>query len=486
MTISVRINVNGEIVMLNKEQKEASQPDTGCSLIIAGAGTGKTATLVEKISAVIRTKLCRPDEIMLLTFSRAAAEEMKTRINTKVQGSEAITAGTFHSVALSFLREFNEEWQWMKGFHEEPVVISDKDKESLLSELIQCRMENFLGLPADTILWLCESSNRIKAERHEGFELIRHEIGLLTAAIDEVKREKSLIDFDDIISDFTRLIHRDTTIRAAMKRFKYIFIDEFQDITDNTLSMVKTLIPLTGGNLCAVGDDAQAVYSFMGSVPDHIASFNNHFPGARTFRLTRNYRSHSEIVTLSNRMISKNCSIIKKDLISEKGKGGIVKLLFSPDSKTELGMIAHLLSAYMIDGGSTAVLFRNNWQIRRAESFIKEKQIQIIESTFFITIHASKGLEYDTVILAGIEDGIFPGICSNEEEERRLLYVALTRAKKSLFIIVYKDGEQLSSFGKEIKTALRPFAGSKAVLYLDRSAAVVSLLKDRLFHEQIY
>ena len=459
--------------MLNREQAAAAQADTGFSLILAGAGTGKTTTLVEKVSEVIRCAVAPAEKILLLTFSRAAAEEMRQRITKKIPGAETLTAGTFHSVALSILRSFPSDWARMRGFSDSPSILDEEARKKILFALARDRLDDFLGLPLDTIVWLCSPLNRIKGDRHKGFAFIRDALDSLLDEYERHKAKAASADFNDLISDCTRLLSENPSLRQKMLgTFRYIFIDEFQDITDQTLAFVKLLLPDEGGNLCAVGDDAQAIYSFMGSSPRHICSFTQAFPGARLYRLTENYRSRREIIDLSNAVIRRNVSGIRKNLSAVRGKGGSVTF-HAVSSQDEHRCIQQLIA--QCGSGTVAVLFRNNWQILRLKLFLGTDISEEKDRVVFETIHASKGLEYDTVILAGVEDGIFPGCCSDIEEERRLLYVALTRSRDHLRIVYRRNADANAVFADECLAAQ---TGKRAArLYLDRTLRAVFFFK---------
>lgn len=464
--------------MLNAQQTEAAKAESGYSLILAGAGTGKTTTLVEKVGAVIRSGIVAPEQIMLLTFSRAAAEEMKNRIAKNIPEAQSLTAGTFHSVALSILRRFCPDWSLLRSFSSMPSVIDEDRQNGILFDLAKDRLDDFFGIPVGTIVWLCTPINRRKGASFHGFPLIEEQLDGLLADYERFKSENALADFSDLIRDCCRLIRESPSVRALLhSSFQYIFIDEFQDIADETLEFVRLLLPESGANLCAVGDDAQAIYSFMGSTPRHICAFTEVFPGAAVRRLTENYRSRREIIALSNAVIERNISGMKKRLHAARGKGGAVRFHPASDAVEEFAAIKRICDE---SDGTVTVLFRNNWQIARAKICLEKMEFGFRDGIIFQTIHASKGLEYDTVILAGVEDGIFPGICSEIEEERRLLYVALTRARDRLHIVYRADGENRASFADECIRARSNVLKRRAGLYLDRAAAGGSSFRKRL------
>jgi DNA helicase-4 len=197
-----------------------------------------------------------------------------------------------------------------------------------------------------------------------------------------------------------------------------------------------------------VGDDFQSIYKFRHSRVEYIINAKKFFPGITIHKLTVNYRSHKEIITISNRFINLNKFRTSKKITSHRGKGGKVKLYNIEDMENEAQVLIKIISK--VPGNYTiAVLYRNNYQgsflKSRIESDNSGREIE------FMTMHGSKGLEFDTVIIAGISDKIIPDKTSDIEEERRLFYVALTRAKKELHLLYYKNGpDELPRFIKEI------------------------------------
>ena len=204
--------------MLNAQQSEAAKAESGFSLILAGAGTGKTTTLVEKVGAVIRSGIVLPAQIMLLTFSRAAAEEMKSRIAKKLPEAESITAGTFHSVALSILRRFCPEWSLLRNFSGTPSVIDEDKQNGILFDLAKDRLDDFFGIPVGTIVWLCTPINRRKGSSFHGFSLIEEALDGLLADYERFKSEHALADLSDLIRDCCLLIRESPSVRAQASR----------------------------------------------------------------------------------------------------------------------------------------------------------------------------------------------------------------------------------------------------------------------------
>ena len=439
---------------LNQEQHRASRADTGVSLVIAGAGTGKTRTLVEKASNVIRGLPMEPGHLLMLTFSRKAAGELRERVAAAagVRMPE-IAVGTFHSFCLDLLRRHETAFLNQRGCARFPAVIAGEEREAVMRGLIQRELPRFLGLPAGIVYGLMMKKRPLDPWKRDRLERtgLAAEISLLERQFAEIKRERNLIDYDDMMDSALSLLAGDAGVRGeALLRHRYLFVDEFQDVAEDNIRLLKLLLPGDGGNLFAVGDDWQSIYGFRGASVGYIVSMKEHFPGAVVHRLDVNYRSRREIVSLTNRFIRKNRFRTGKRLRSHRGKGGRVRFHLARDFEQEAGMIREIIAG-LREGQSAAVLYRNNWQGR----YIRERLgPEGDRSVSFMTMHASKGLEFDCVIVAGICDGVIPDPDSGIEEERRLLYVACTRARDELHVIAHLDEkDEAGRFGRELGMA---------------------------------
>jgi DNA helicase-2/ATP-dependent DNA helicase PcrA len=437
---------------LNPQQIAASKPDSGVNLVIAGAGTGKTSTMITKIHNILEHSIVRADQILILTFSRKAAGEIKERLSEKLKTEcEPGFAGTFHSFSLKLLKDQRDEYLKHRKIDSFPAVIGKDEKENIMKELIMEKPEKFLGLPANAVIKLAENinhlDNKILLKLKSG--PLFGEITDIISKFEKYKNEKLLIEFEDMINHTTELLESYPEVQNKItSKYKYIFVDEFQDTSENNFRLLSLLLPGDNRNLFMVGDDFQSIYKFRHSRVEYIINAKKYFPEITIHKLTVNYRSHKEIITISNRFINLNKFRTSKKITSHHGKGGKVKFYNIEDMENEAQVLIKIISK--VPGNYTiAVLYRNNYQ----GSFLKSR----IESensgreTAFMTMHGSKGLEFDTVIIAGISDKIIPDRTSDIEEERRLFYVALTRAKKELHLLYYKNGpDELPRFIKEI------------------------------------
>ncbi|MCL1910881.1 MAG: ATP-dependent helicase [Leptospirales bacterium] len=434
---------------LNKEQYAASRSHGGVHLVIAGAGTGKTSTLIEKVCSVMRYGNIPSEKILVLTFSRKAAGELKERIASLRLNVPEIS--TFHAYSLGLLRRFSGEFMNEYGFKAFPKVIDDEGKDEIIGGLIKERRREFLGLPDAAVRRFMERG------RWSDGDLEKLEACGLSDALKRVrgdyaenKRLRGVIDFDDIIFFCGDLLKRRGDILEEVRDgLDYILVDEYQDTSDADFEMLRLLSRDGEKNLFVVGDDWQAIYGFRNARVEYILGMKKYFPHLAVHKLTINYRSRSEIVSLSNNFIKGNKNRTKKKLVSTKGRGGTVRHYVVSSLAEEHALVKRLVEARQ---GEVAVLFRNN---RQGSALLQSfPEIEFRGETFLMTMHSSKGLEFDTVIIIGVDDAVIPDRNSPIEEERRLFYVALTRAKERLYIISREN----SVFGKELAVSPSNYA----------------------------
>ncbi len=428
------------MIELNKQQMIASNPNRGVSLIIAGAGTGKTSTMIKKIQNVIEHSIVKPEEILILTFSIKAAEDIRKKILTRLNPDDNIGfIGTFHSFSLKILKENSDIYLKHLGNNYFPLIIEKEEKERILKKLIMNKPERFLGFPVDTILNLSENLQHMDKNTINKLKSISlfTEISVLKESYANYKKKNNLIEFEDMIYHASEILEKYPALKLKMNnKYKYIFIDEYQDTSDNNFHLLSLLLPDKEKNLFLVGDDFQSIYKFRHSRVEYIVNAKKFFPEITQYKLTINYRSRKEIIKISNRFIQLNKFRTSKNISSYRGKGGKVKYHPVTDMHHEAEIIKEITASIPFTS-TLAVLYRNNYQgdylKNKLESVNRDKPIE------FMTMHKSKGLEFDVVIIAGISDKIIPDSTSDIEEERRLFYVALTRARNELHLIFYKN-----------------------------------------------
>ncbi|HOE19721.1 MAG TPA: ATP-dependent helicase, partial [Spirochaetota bacterium] len=259
------------------------------------------------------------------------------------------------------------------------------------------------------------------------------------------KRNHNYIDFDDMINISSKLLHENPLLRKKIhEQFKYIMVDEFQDTSENNFVLLKLLLPEENQNVFMVGDDWQSIYKFRNAKIEYIVNAKKYFNNLTVHSLNSNYRSKKEIVVLSNRLIAKNKFRSRRWIKAVRGSGGLIKFHKASSFAEEVTITASILGKYD-NTHSIGVLYRNNWQGTSLQS-----QIQSYSNVQFMTIHSAKGLEFDVVVLCGVKDRLLPDPYTDIEEERRLMYVALTRAKNCLHILYHCNyGNQKPQFVME-------------------------------------
>lgn len=431
---------------LNNQQQEAVNHREGPLLILSGPGSGKTATMAHRIAHLINSGV-NPSRIMAVSFTRKAANELKTRI-IKMIGRDAtgLRCSTLHSLCYSILKELYP----IKNFE----VIDDRKSMNILTNFAT---EKEITVPAKDILidisklkaWMISPEEAIKRSRSK-FE---KSLGQIYQNYESYLRINGLVDFDNIVLELIKLCDIPECKEKVGKMFDYILVDEHQDI-NYVQGRVIDLFLQKHRNISVVGDDAQAIYSFHGANLKEILDFENKYPGTYKIIMDLNYRSTSTIVNASSKVVEKNTIGFKKNLRSVSGERGepiYIARRYSPEDEAEY--IAKLIRCM---DGETGILVRVNWLMAPIKEALNQKNInyKVLRDTsrtlddgnedeparvFISTIHAAKGLEFDNVIIAGVEEGIIPHYLSldgygNIEEERRLFYVALTRAKQQVVI----------------------------------------------------
>ncbi len=374
------------LAALNDNQREAVEYCTGPSLVIAGAGSGKTRVLTYKIAYLLNKGLA-PWNILALTFTNKAAREMKERIAqiTTAGDAQRLYMGTFHSIFARILRREGEAI----GFESNFTIYDENDSRSLIKSIVKA-----LGLdekaykPASVYNFISMAKNHLitAAEYAEDRALIERDrnarmpaIHLIYKVYEARCRQANAMDFDDILL-YTYLLFRDhREIREKYgQQFEYILVDEYQDTNYAQVSIISQLAE-THRRICVVGDDYQSIYSFRGANIDNILDFKNKFDDARLFKLERNYRSTQLIVQAANSLMKHNQRQIPKDVYSKEAEGD--KVLYKPcySDREEAMVVTNELKRIKrndkCDYGNFAVLYRTNAQSRSFEDEFRKQGI---------------------------------------------------------------------------------------------------------------
>ncbi len=453
----------------NREQALASRPDRGVTLVIAGAGTGKTSCLIEKTRNLIEHGIVPPGEILILTFSRKAADEISERIVRHLgPAGKNIAAGTFHSFSYGIIREYLHSRPPALPPLPVPSILDREGQESVIDELIRRDLGKLRGLPAPVIRQLMGKERPLEATVIRRLQElgIAEVIESIRMDYERWKTENNVFDFGDLIVKASEILTNDASYRKAIReRHRYLLVDEFQDTSEDNFRLLKLILPEKNPDLFVVGDDWQSIYGFRNARVEYIIGMKKFFDRPKIIKLKVNYRSRREIVALSGRFIARNRRRTAKKLVSASGPGGAITAIRTRDRHEELACIKFILSN---EGEDIAVLYRNNWQgelikKRLGQDNTGKKGCEDFGGgPRFMTMHASKGLEFRSVIIAGISDDIIPDPMSDLEEERRLFYVALTRAREKLYLLCHgRENGKLPRFLRELGVRVRTFSGLK-------------------------
>ena len=372
---------------LNESQRMAVEYCEGPSLVIAGAGSGKTRVLTYKIAYLMQEKGLAPWNILALTFTNKAAREMKERIANLVGEAKAsaLWMGTFHSLFSRMLRQEAA----LIGFTPNYTIYQPADSKSLVKEMVkEMGLDDKIYKPALVCARISEAKNALvmpeayagdpstyKRDAEAGLPMT----GVLYKEYAKRMRRAGAMDFDDLLL-YTYLLfvnHPETCCKYA-ERFSYILVDEYQDTNFAQFRILQLLAQATG-RICVVGDDAQSIYSFRGARIDNILQFTDLYKGARLFKLEQNYRSTQTIVQAANSLISYNKRQIKKQVFSKNdaGKPLTLDIAYSDVEEGEIvcNRIAGLHRREGVPYGQMAVLYRTNAQSRIFEEGLRKRTV---------------------------------------------------------------------------------------------------------------
>lgn len=371
---------------LNKAQQEAVTVTDGPTLILAGAGSGKTRTLTYKIAYLI-AKGIDPFNILALTFTNKAAREMKERVELLLGSSEArnVWMGTFHSIFARILRQESEKLGYPRNF----TIYDTEDSKRLIKSIVK----NF-GLcdkiyKASVVLGRISSakSGLVTAQDYANNaellesdkSLLRPEISRIYATYAQKCFRASAMDFDDLLLNMNILLRDFPDVLNKYQRlFKYILVDEYQDTNFAQYLIVKKLAA-NNENITVVGDDAQSIYSFRGANIENILNLKKDYPDLKIFKLEQNYRSTQTIVDAANSVIYKNKNQFFKKIWTENQQGDLIKVIEAPtDNKEAQSITSRVMQLHDNDNAhykDIAVLYRTNAQSRALEEALRRNEV---------------------------------------------------------------------------------------------------------------
>ena len=366
---------------LNDKQYEAVVNTEGPCLVIAGAGSGKTKVLTHKIAYLIGEKNVLPWEIIAITFTNKAANEMKERIANLVgETAKDIWMGTFHSICVRILRRFIDRI----GFDSSFIIFDTSDQRTLVKNCLKdLAIDDKMFTDRSVLSEISNAKNEmLEPEQYTARangDFRKEKIAKVYELYQKRLRENNAIDFDDIIN-FTIdiLTENPDVLEYYSDKFKYVLVDEYQDTNKSQFTLL-TLIAARHGNITAVGDNDQGIYSFRGADISNILNFEKDFPGTKIIKLEQNYRSTKSILNAANAIIKNNSKKYEKNLWTEKEEGKLPEVHICNDEYDEARYIAeeieHLRREEYLKYSDFAILYRMNAQSRSIEEILVREGI---------------------------------------------------------------------------------------------------------------
>jgi DNA helicase-2/ATP-dependent DNA helicase PcrA len=373
---------------LNCAQLKAVESIDGPHLVIAGAGSGKTRVLVHRVAYLVE-KGVRPEQILLLTFTRRAANEMLRRASLLLdERCKKVSGGTFHSFANMILRKYAKLLKINNNF----TILDQADAQDAVN-LVRAQLgyhKSEKRFPRKhAILEVISKSvnksasiNDVLYDEYPQFMEFSEEIKKIRDEYSKYKRQKSLLDYDDLLVFLQSLLSHHEDVRANLSaRYKYIMVDEYQD-TNKLQAHIACLLTAGHANIMVVGDDAQSIYSFRGANFKNIIDFPKIFKGTKIITLEENYRSTQPILNLTNAVIAQAKEKFEKNLYTKKKEGNIPVFIDCRDENSQSSFVADKILELREEGlglNDMAVLFRSGWHSNDLEITLASRNIPFVK-----------------------------------------------------------------------------------------------------------
>lgn len=453
---------------LNQPQLEAVSAVDGPVLVLAGAGTGKTKVLTTRIVNIIATGAATPDNILAVTFTNKAANEMRNRIEEMVGYLGGMWIGTFHSIGVRLLRMHSKAIDLEPSFS----IVDEADRNKLFKQVILELNIDEKRYPVKLISYLISNlKEKCITENDEGMvNGVKYKdldiLGIYKSYQRKLKTY-NLLDFDDLIMLTIQLFKKNPQILSDIQdRFTHILVDEYQD-TGHSQHLLLKMLAGKYYNICCVGDEDQSIYSWRGANVDNILNFEKDYIGAKVIRLEENYRSTTNILNVATSVISNNKSRYGKTLFSNSGEGGMVNIVHVQDNQQEGQEICNRMQYYANleeSYNDMAILVRAAFQIRSIEEMLMRNNMpyRVIDGIKFYDKREIKDtvaylrfifsdqdrLAFERIInlpKRGIGDKTLANIFATADNN----YIGLTPAMQKM--------SDEGSFGAKIKTEINTF-----------------------------
>ena len=366
---------------LNDKQREAVYTTDGPVLILAGAGSGKTTVLINRVAYLIGAKNVNPSQILAITFTNKAAAELKSRLNTMLGShGELVWASTFHSLCVRILRRDIERLGYPSSFN----IFDRADQLTVVKECLkELNLDDKVYPPKAILNHISRAKDELmdpedfKKEYSMDFRLAK--VGQIYQMYQDKLKKYGSLDFDDIIMLTVNLFEENPDVLGFYQnRFRYIMVDEYQD-TNHAQYKLVSLMADAHKNLCVVGDDDQSIYKFRGADIENILSFEKQYKNAKVVKLEENYRSTQNILDAANNVIKNNSGRKGKSLWTSKGAGEKINLIRAQNEHDEGQQIADKIAELTMFGGYSyndfAILYRTNAQSRVIENMFLRNAI---------------------------------------------------------------------------------------------------------------
>ena len=466
---------------LNDKQLEAMKYTQGPLLVLAGAGSGKTSVITQKIAYLVKQCGIPAHRITAMTFTNKAAREMKERVS-KLLGKEdgkGLSVSTFHTFGLNLLRLELKHTPLKNNFS----ILDADDCKRILMDLMH--RDNLSGaeskeLIAKAMKMISDWKNDLilPEQAHTTCETQEDvQFAHLYQLYERNLRAYNAVDFDDLIVMPTRLLQNNAEVRDKWQnRVRYLLVDEYQDTNTAQYILVKLLVGVMG-QFTAVGDDDQSIYAWRGAKPENMALLKEDFHNLKVIKLEQNYRSTSRILKAANHVIENNPHIFDKKLWSDKGYGDVIRIITcrNDDDESER-VVKDLLTHKLMNGKSWkdyAVLYRGNFQARVLETQLRQMQIPYKLSggqSFFGRAEIKDLMSYLRVIINPEDDSAFLRIINTPKraigpvtleklglfaQENNLSLLAAASDQRLTMVMPKKSTSQLAEFAEFIENFTR-------------------------------
>ena len=366
---------------LNNKQYEAVTNTEGPCLVIAGAGSGKTKVLTHKIAYLMAEKGIKPWDILAITFTNKAANEMKSRVESLVGDiAKDMWIGTFHSICVRILRKQIDRI----GFDTSFIIFDTSDQKTLMKQIIKAQNLDDKLYSDKSVLYEISNAKNDMLEPDKYMAKVKgdfrkEKIAELYEIYQKRLKENNAIDFDDIINFTIKiLLDNPDLLEYYSNKFKYVLVDEYQDTNKAQFTLV-TLLASKYGNITVVGDNDQGIYSFRGADITNILNFEKDFPGTKIIKLEQNYRCTQNILNIANEVIKNNETKYEKKLWTSNEKGNIPKVFRGDNEYDEANYIVRQINTLKMEEyykySDFAVLYRMNSQSRSIEDVLRREDI---------------------------------------------------------------------------------------------------------------